>query len=502
MKLVIVLLMLFVVIGCSNEDATLIETARIDNIVEEHILDAFLELDYEREYGNLDVLSEEIKSIEWLVFELEVVDNVGQRGFQQIITYLITQQKADSEIHETVMLEKFWAEEQVGDGDPYLSVITPNGVLGFAYGKSNLDTIAEFFDVILEDIRDKEAQVDGFSVRHNMVRGYIDLDDILKWQATYELNYGNDRVIPQRSVETIVLSHGNWNSSRFHTQIAKVIIEHGYDINVEVESDTTLNMRVKFGLGEIHANLEVWSRNIPAYETDLVDGYYEAVSINFDDAFQGLYIPQYLADQHPGLKTIQDLPDFKHLFPDPEIVDWNPEIHKAVVYGGIPNWTSTVFLKEKFNNDMLYPGLVEHFAFRPVGSTALLNGTLLAAYENNAPWVGYHWEPNEIMGKLDMVLLEDKVDFDQDSGAGNHPPGKATVIVTTFLQDDFPELYDFFCNYRTSSAITSAALYHMEEAGITVEQTAIWWLLNNTDIWRDWVPEEVFDKVMSSVESH
>ena len=301
-------------------------------------------------------------------------------------------------------------------------------------------------------------------------------------------------------LETIVLGEGDWLSNEFHNQVAKFIIENGYEgYEVEVSViDTPLLIQSLRG-GSVHANLEMWSDNMPSYQDDLAEGYYEEVSINFDDNFQGLYIPQYLQDANPGLQTIQDLPDYKHLFPDPEISNWHEDSHKGIIIGGPSGWAVTDFLERKFSNEDLYPGLVEHFEFRTSESTTLLNTTLMSAYDNEEPWAGYHWEPTYIMGLLDMVLLEDDLDHDTDTGAGNPPPQNVTVVVTGGFGDEFPDLYAFLSNYETSSPITSDALAYMTEEEASSEETAKWWLAENTDIWGDWVPEEVFNNIMDAL---
>ena len=55
-----------------------------------------------------------------------------------------------------------------------------------------------------------------------------------------------------------------------------------------------------------------------------------------DGGEQGWWIPKYIADKNPDLKTFDDLLKHPDLFPDPE----NPS--KGAIYNGAPGWGGTV----------------------------------------------------------------------------------------------------------------------------------------------------------------
>ena len=48
-----------------------------------------------------------------------------------------------------------------------------------------------------------------------------------------------------------------------------------------------------------------------------------------------------MADENPGLKSVADLKDYAHLFPDPD----SPG--KARIFGGIPGWSITEIMEKK-----------------------------------------------------------------------------------------------------------------------------------------------------------
>ncbi len=291
----------------------------------------------------------------------------------------------------------------------------------------------------------------------------------------------------QTDKNEITLGEADWDSSVFHNEVARYIIENGYGTKVNTVPADTAIMISALKVGNMDVSLEIWSDNITAYDDDLANNKYEEVSINFADNEQGLYIPAYLQVEYPGLVSVTDLLDYAHLFPDPE------GSSKSIIYGGPEGWSATTFLHAKMS---LY-GLDEIYNFKTIDSGATLSATLASAYAQEAPWVGYNWEPTWIMGLYDMVLLEDSEYDEADfaTGKGAFPSVDVTVVVRNGFQEDFPEIYDFFSKYKTSSAITSEALLYMQENSVEADVAAIWFLNNYKDLWSQWVPEDIFNKI-------
>lgn len=290
----------------------------------------------------------------------------------------------------------------------------------------------------------------------------------------------------------IVIGEGAWESNEFYNYLAKVIIEEGYEKEVEITNVDTPILVESLKLGDIHVNVETWSENMPTYNSDIENGYYEEIATNFNDNEQGVFIPTYLHEEY-NIETIQDLVDYKDLF--------DQEDGKAIVYGGTSGWEVTEFLQKKFSNEELYPDLVENFVFKPIDNTAALNATLIRKYEEEKPWVGYNWKPTAVMGRLDMYLLKDEIEeYDTKTGAGNIPTNKVTVVVTKDFEKNHPDVYKFLTNFETESQVASDALAYMEENDMDALEVAKWWLIENVDIWEQWVDESVKEKVLDEIQ--
>jgi len=293
--------------------------------------------------------------------------------------------------------------------------------------------------------------------------------------------------------KTIEIGQGDWESNEFHDAVASYIIENGYGVETNINSVDTPVMVQSLITGDIDLTTEMWTDNVASYHDDVAAGHYESISTNFDDNWQGIYIPQYLADENPGLQTVQDLPDYAHLFPTADGGDL------PVIYGGPSGWAITAFLDAKVETY----GLDEHFEFRPLESTATLNATLTDAYNSEEAWLGYQWEPTWIMGQLDMFLLEDEEPYDSDTvdqGIGLMPAIPVTIAVTDGFEEEYPEIHAFLSNYETSSAITSEALAYMQDEDASPEETAVWWLYNNQVIWTTWLSDDALDLVLAELE--
>jgi glycine betaine/proline transport system substrate-binding protein len=287
--------------------------------------------------------------------------------------------------------------------------------------------------------------------------------------------------------EKIVLAQADWESSEFHNEVVKILIEQGYGVMVETVPADTAVMVASLRTSDIDLSMEVWSDNIPTYQDELDSGDLVELSVNFDDNQQGLYIPRYLADENPGLRTVQDLKDYVDLFPNPEGGD------KGIIYGGPDGWAATAFLEMK----MEAYGLDEYFVFKKIDSSATMNATLAGAYATEDPWVGYNWEPTWALGLYDLVLLEDTEYSEADFalGVGAFPTVRVTVAVDKTFEDRYPDITSFLSNYTTSSDITSAALGYMQENDLEAADAAVWFLENYESLWTSWVPTDVADLV-------
>ncbi len=191
--------------------------------------------------------------------------------------------------------------------------------------------------------------------------------------------------------------------------------------------------------------MEMWSDNLSTYDSDIEAGAFQELGVNFDDNFQGFYVPRYVIEGDPArgieasapdLLTVADLADYAGVFPDPE----SPG--KGRIYGGIPGWDITEIMRKKVD----YYGLDEMYNYVVPGSDAAMNATLISAWAKGAPIVAYYWEPTWLLGMYDFVLLEDAPyeEAAYQEGKTACPPVRVTICVSNEFSGIQPGLLRVF----------------------------------------------------------
>lgn len=301
---------------------------------------------------------------------------------------------------------------------------------------------------------------------------------------------------------TLTMADAGWDSIRVHNAIASFILKHGYGYETEIVSGSSPVTFAGHRQGDIDIYMEVWTENFgDAYIEALDKGEILLMSTNFDDNAQGLYVPTFLVKGDsergiealaPDLVSITDLPKYWELFVDAE----NPD--KGRIYGSPPGWA----IDEILSVQMETFGLLDTFDYFRPGSDSALSASLVRAFEAGEPWVGYYWEPTWIMGRYDMTLLEAPEYNEEDWNNGyatEIPPIPVTVTINGETAKSVPEILDFLKNYQTSSALTSEALAYMMANETDAENAAIYFLKENQDLWLNWLPQEVSDKVLAAL---
>ncbi len=229
----------------------------------------------------------------------------------------------------------------------------------------------------------------------------------------------------------ITFAEVGWDSIKLNNAIAGMIAEKVFGYSWQETPGSTPISHEALVKGEVDVHMEEWTDNIPKYIEDRDAGNLKELGVNFDDNFQGLYIPKYVADEYPDLKTVRDLAKYSHLFPDPE------DGSKGIIYGGIVGWEVTDIMARKVQ---AY-GLDEYFNYVESGSDAITNASVISAIDKKEPIVFYYWEPTWLLGKYDFVLLEDEP-YDPSmyhEGKCSCPSVNVTIAVSNAFAKSNPE---------------------------------------------------------------
>lgn len=311
----------------------------------------------------------------------------------------------------------------------------------------------------------------------------------------------------------IVFGDFNWDSAMFHNRVVQYIVEEGYGHETDVIPGSTLPILQGLEDNDIHAVTEMWVQNMPEwYHEEVEAGTYIDLGANYVGAVQGWFVPTYVIEgdeerdiepSAPDLSHVDDLADVWEVFEDEE------DSSKGRVYNGVGGWEATEINDVRLRSY----GLDEYYnSFLP-GSEAALFASLARQYERGEPWIGYLWTPSWPFAEYDMTLIEEPEndeecweavsDAAQEQGTVDDPCGfpevDVNVVVSTEFDEHAPHLVDLLSNYESNMELTNAALLYISENDASPEEAAEWWLGEHEDVWSEWVPDEVAQAVLDSL---
>ena len=304
-------------------------------------------------------------------------------------------------------------------------------------------------------------------------------------------------------VVTITVTDNAFDSQALHNQIAKFIVENGYDGYELVTStgSSTMNWQALIQ-GDIDLDIDSWTDNVATYPEDVANGDVIPLGVLVPDSSQGFYVPRYVVEgdpergiepMAPDLRHVRDLLNYPELFPDEE------QPGRARIYGAVPGWMIDTICYNKY----LYYGLDEYYEYFRMGSESTLFASLVSAYNLGEPWVGYCYEPTWVSGKLDLIKLEDEP-YDPElyeQGGCEIPDQEVMIVCNKYFKEKAPDLVEFFEKYQTGSEIVSKALAYIDETKCTHEEAAIWVLTEYDYLLDQWLPAERAQRVRDALQN-
>jgi glycine betaine/proline transport system substrate-binding protein len=305
---------------------------------------------------------------------------------------------------------------------------------------------------------------------------------------------------------TVTIANMNWASAEVLANIDKMVLEAGYGCTAElVAGDTTPTLTSMIEKGEPDVAPEAW---INSMRTQLDAGvkegrlFYASESLN-EGGVEGWWIPKYMADAHPELKSIADVEARPDLFPSPD------DATKGGLYNCPEGWGCRLITSNLFK---AYGFADKGWTTIETGSAAGLDGSIAKAYEAKAPWVGYYWAPTAMLGKYEMVKLDhgvehDKAEWDRCTSLADCKDPKInawsksevfTVVTKRFKEAGGPA-YDYLAARNWDNATVGKLLAWMADNQATGADGAKHFLKENADVWTKWVSPEAAEKIKAAV---
>jgi glycine betaine/proline transport system substrate-binding protein len=304
----------------------------------------------------------------------------------------------------------------------------------------------------------------------------------------------------------VTVADMNWASAEFAAYVDKIILEKGYGCEIElVPGDTMPTSTSMMEKAEPDIAPELWRNAVrePLDRAVKENRLMYAAEILQEGGEEGWWIPQYIADANPGIKTVSDALKRADLFKHPEISG------KGAVYGCPSGWNCQILMENLFK---AYKGEDAGFELVDPGSSAGLDGSIAKAYERKQPWLGYYWAPTAILGKYPMVKLDMGVKHDaeawnkctsQPDCADPKPNAWARSEVYTVVTPRFakasPDGMAYLSKRGWTNTVANEVLSYMSANQYTGEDGARYFLKKYPNLWMDWVSADVAAKVKAGL---
>ena len=290
----------------------------------------------------------------------------------------------------------------------------------------------------------------------------------------------------------VSISEMDWASSAVVTYVSKFLMEQGYGCTVTlVPTSTTPAVASLAETGEPDIVTELWAAYTPAYFDLKEQGkVVELANVLVDGGVEGWWIPQYLADEHPELTTIEGI------MANPELV--GGRFHDCPDGWGC-NFTN--------NSNLIASGLldagIERFQH---GSGETLATAIAAAYADKEPWFGYYWAPTSVLGSYPMAQV-DMGDYNEEAhncnvtddcatpAMSSYPTAIVLTVATTTFADEEPEIAELMSKVQFTNAQMNEILAWQDGQGASYEEAAVYFLTNYNDIWGSWLNDEARGKL-------
>jgi len=303
--------------------------------------------------------------------------------------------------------------------------------------------------------------------------------------------------------DAIQIADMSWSSASAIAHIESIIIETGYGCKTElVPGDGVTTATTMVNKGRPHVAPELWANSA----TELLEEGERRGTISIagnvfsSGGSNGWFIPGYLSKEYPDLKRVEDLPQYRHLFKDPD------DDNKGRFYNSLPGWTS----ETRSTNLIKGYGLDEYYNLFSAGSGAALDAAIVSHYKRKKPIVFFYWGPSAMLGEYDMVQLgmndydpeNDSCNAEADCAepvAGGFPVIAVNTVVANKIKEDAPSVYAFLQNVSFENDTINRLLAWGVDNQAEPEEIAEYFLENHQDIWSTWVPDDVADKVISNI---
>ncbi|MBC3419952.1 MULTISPECIES: ABC transporter substrate-binding protein [unclassified Pseudomonas] len=318
-----------------------------------------------------------------------------------------------------------------------------------------------------------------------------------------------DSAARAESAKPIQFGAIGWESGALTTEILRLIVEKGYGYPTDTLPGSTVSMEVALAKNDLQVIAEEWAGRSPAWVDAEKKGLVFALGDTVKNAVEGWYVPAYVIKGDPArnlkplapeLKSVADLKRYPQVFKDPEAPT------KGRFLNSPSGWTSEIVNTQKLKAYAL-EGLYTNFR---TGSGAALDAEVSSAIRRGQPVLFYYWSPTPLMGRFDLVRLEEPP-YDAQAWAtltdpanpaprgSSSLPAKLSIGVSRAFKTQYPDLVALFEKVDLPIDTLNQALAIMSEKRQDPREAAKVFLREHPQVWEAWMPSEVARKVVDAL---
>ena len=305
---------------------------------------------------------------------------------------------------------------------------------------------------------------------------------------------------------TVQIAAMNWASAQLMASVDKIILEQGYGCSVElVPGDTMPTFTSLNEKGEPDVAPELWINAVrEPLKMALEEGRLRSANDGpISGLGEGWWVPPYVVENYPDLKTVLDVLERPDLFPDAE------DPSKGAFVGCPAGWGCQLTNANLFR---AFKMAEKGWKLVDPGSAAGLDGSMSKAVNRGENWFGYYWSPTALIGRHKMVKLDFGVPFagsenwdgcvvkPEQECADPQPSSWTesevhTVVTSEFAENAGSDVMEYLKNRVYPGDVMNGLLVYMDENQAEGADVAAEFLKTHGDVWKPWVPAEVAMKV-------
>jgi glycine betaine/proline transport system substrate-binding protein len=302
----------------------------------------------------------------------------------------------------------------------------------------------------------------------------------------------------------VTIAEMNWASAEFMANLDKIILEEGYGCKVELIAGATMTSFASMDeKGEPDIAPELWANAVrePLYKAQGEGRLFVVNKTPIVGAGEGWWIPKYISEKHPELKTLQDIMKRPDLFPHPE------DPSKGALHTCPSGWGCQLS-----TNNLFRAFKMEEAGWRLVdtGSAAGLDGSIAKAYERKEAWLGYYWAPTVVLGKYPMTPVDFGVPYNdqnwnscivksedecQNPQPSSWTKSEVNTVVTANFKNSSSDAMQYIQARKIPLDQLGDILKWMDANQATGEDAAYEFLSRYGSLWNSWISSDAAAKV-------